>query len=489
MAYTVNYTNPVTTPITITATTVDTTSTSLALLGQNYDNYGELVAENFLKLLENFSYTTAPSNPIPGQLWHNTTTKILNVRDASGLWKPIATVYTGTDVSPPILSSQATGDLYTNTATGQIYVYNGSAWTELANTNTMLPNTRLDTLSASHSTIEAMIGTTTIFIVSLEDDWVPKSTELLADSSLMNASFPTMNKGINFNITGNIAGIGYGVHGLAESTIDVGRGKVKVENNSADNADGAGITLKTTSNPTTGSIFSIRNSSNAAKLWAGEAFSSSGVNGFYIGSTTSGSESNPALYNIKLTSDGDVSALTASGSWLATNIEAVNNGLSNKLITPSSLRYATDIRVAQLISDDALLRATAAEAAAGTVNDQIMTPLRTKESIIALAPAVITTQVNALMQSSLTTNGYQKFASGLIWQWGQATVGGQTSVTVTYPIPFTTAVYSIVSTPNKTSAGGGDNDYWAVNSATLTTFAQTNMYDGSQPFYWMAIGK
>lgn len=45
-------------------------STSLVLIGQFAPLYGEDVNENFLHLLENFSYLNAPLNPVVGQLWH-----------------------------------------------------------------------------------------------------------------------------------------------------------------------------------------------------------------------------------------------------------------------------------------------------------------------------------------------------------------------------------------------------------------------------------
>lgn len=45
-------------------------STSLILIGQFAPLYGEDVNENFLHLLENFSYINAPLYPVVGQLWH-----------------------------------------------------------------------------------------------------------------------------------------------------------------------------------------------------------------------------------------------------------------------------------------------------------------------------------------------------------------------------------------------------------------------------------
>ena len=64
MAYTINKTNGA------VLTTVEdgtlNTATSVSLVGQNYQGYGEVIAENFVTLLENSANTTAPSNPMTG---------------------------------------------------------------------------------------------------------------------------------------------------------------------------------------------------------------------------------------------------------------------------------------------------------------------------------------------------------------------------------------------------------------------------------------
>ena len=59
---------------------------------------------------------------------------------------------------------------------------------------------------------------------------------------------------------------------LRSGIINVGRGDVAIENHINDNLDGAGITLKTTANPSNGggSIFSVRSSGNALRLWVGQ---------------------------------------------------------------------------------------------------------------------------------------------------------------------------------------------------------------------------
>ena len=59
---------------------VNTTDTSLSLVGKYYIGYGKDIAQNSVNLLENFASDTAPANPIEGQLWWHPTSKILYVR-------------------------------------------------------------------------------------------------------------------------------------------------------------------------------------------------------------------------------------------------------------------------------------------------------------------------------------------------------------------------------------------------------------------------
>jgi hypothetical protein len=63
--------------------TIDTTSTSLTLVGKNYPGYGIFLNQNMVQLMENFAKSSAPTAPLPGQLWWNTTTKYLNVNTAT----------------------------------------------------------------------------------------------------------------------------------------------------------------------------------------------------------------------------------------------------------------------------------------------------------------------------------------------------------------------------------------------------------------------
>ena len=65
--------------VTVEDGTADLNSTSLALVGRNYAGYGEYLNENFVKLLENFAKSTQPSSPLVGQLWYDSTNRLLKV--------------------------------------------------------------------------------------------------------------------------------------------------------------------------------------------------------------------------------------------------------------------------------------------------------------------------------------------------------------------------------------------------------------------------
>ena len=117
MSYTVNNTRG-----TVVSTVNNGTTASIGgitLIGKNYTGYGELIAEDFVKILENNANTSAPSGPLEGQLWWDTTNQCLKVYNSSTNWHPI-TVHVG------LIHTATQGGLWYNTTTGQLNVnYNG----------------------------------------------------------------------------------------------------------------------------------------------------------------------------------------------------------------------------------------------------------------------------------------------------------------------------------------------------------------------------
>ena len=102
--------------------TIDT-STSLKLYGKNSPNYGQNMAENMLHLLENFANTTAPTQPIKGQVWFNSSNSQLNVYDGVR-FTPLAK----STVSNTAPTAPNTGDGWWDTATKLFKIYDGTAW-------------------------------------------------------------------------------------------------------------------------------------------------------------------------------------------------------------------------------------------------------------------------------------------------------------------------------------------------------------------------
>ena len=92
MSYVVNKTNGNIVAV-VEDGTIDTLSTSIKLVGKGTINYGEYVAENAVVMLENFANDTAPANPLTGQLWYNTDTGRLNVFDGISWGAPVTQEY------------------------------------------------------------------------------------------------------------------------------------------------------------------------------------------------------------------------------------------------------------------------------------------------------------------------------------------------------------------------------------------------------------
>ena len=112
MTYTVKRTNGLN-PIVIADNTIDN-STSITLVGRNWSNYGSLLDQNFLQMLENFANTTPPANPIAGQLYYDTSLRKLQVFDSViNNFKSIVSVFSSSNAP---INTPLEGDLWLDTA-------------------------------------------------------------------------------------------------------------------------------------------------------------------------------------------------------------------------------------------------------------------------------------------------------------------------------------------------------------------------------------
>ena len=180
MAYTVTTTAGVTIA-TVEDGTVNTTATSITLIGKNYAGYGIFLNENYIKHLENFSNTTPPNQPLTGQLWYDNVNDILKVYNAdTNVWKPISSSITS--ATAPSAAVSVTGDIWWDTTNAQLKVWSGSAWitigpsyTSTAGTSGAVVETILDTSSSSHVVVKFYISNSAIAILSKDATFTPQT--------------------------------------------------------------------------------------------------------------------------------------------------------------------------------------------------------------------------------------------------------------------------------------------------------------------------
>ena len=192
MTYTVNKTNSSASPNQYTVQDgVVNTQTDLSFIGKGYAGYGELIAENFLHLLENFSNSSAPTKPIQGQLWYDATNNRLKVYSGSAFTPAGGNVpYQG---SAPSALTQ--GDLWIDSDTGQLYFYNGTASvlvgppSSTGTTNGFTFDTILDSTDTSQNITKQFNDGNLIAIIS-EDEFTPKVSI---------SGFATIKKGITLS--------------------------------------------------------------------------------------------------------------------------------------------------------------------------------------------------------------------------------------------------------------------------------------------------
>ena len=191
MAYTINKFNG-TVLSTIEDGTVDQT-TNLKLIGKNYAGYGEAQNENMLFLLENFSSSVAPSRPVGGQLWYDSSVQKLKLYNSTATtWRPVG----GAQVLASAPATATSGDFYWNTTTGQLFAYNDS------NTWTLVGPQATGSSGATEMQSRVLTSTTGVnypVIVSILDDVIVhiiSTTGFTIDSTTAIAGFDIVRKGL-----------------------------------------------------------------------------------------------------------------------------------------------------------------------------------------------------------------------------------------------------------------------------------------------------
>ncbi len=201
MAYQINKTDG-TIVATVADGQIDQLSTDITLIGKNYSGFGEYFNENLIKMLENFSSTSAPTHPIRGQIWFDTSELKLKV-------------YTGTDFLPvssaTISNTQpstlAIGDLWFDDVAGQLYFYDGTvpillgpAYSATQGISGLKVDSILDTLNQTR-VITYLYNNGILLGIFSKDSFTPKN-EIVGYSGSVEPGFNAGTlSGIKFNVT------------------------------------------------------------------------------------------------------------------------------------------------------------------------------------------------------------------------------------------------------------------------------------------------
>ena len=190
MAYTINKTDG-SVVATITDGTINT-STSLTLIGKSYSGFGELLNENLVKLLENSASTSAPSSALKGELWFDTNTGQLKVYDGTA-FEPTG----GAKSQSSEPTSASAGDLWHDTDDDQLYVYSGSAFVLVGPVYTSgqtLSGWKIETLASSggNKVVSSMYAGNTRVAILSKETFTPSVTQ---------TGFATIKAGITLNST------------------------------------------------------------------------------------------------------------------------------------------------------------------------------------------------------------------------------------------------------------------------------------------------
>ena len=175
MAYIINKTDG-TAITTITDGTVDNT-TSVQLFGKSFSGFGEGLNENLVKLLENSASTSAPSAPLKGELWFDTSTAQLKVYDGTS-FKPSA----GAKSQNSAPTTPSAGDLWHDSGNDQLYVHTGSAFQLVGPVFTAgqtLSGWKIETLASAggNKVVSSMFAGNTRVAILSKEDFTPSVTQ------------------------------------------------------------------------------------------------------------------------------------------------------------------------------------------------------------------------------------------------------------------------------------------------------------------------
>ena len=196
---------------------IDINSTNLVLVGRNYSGFGEFINENFIKVLENFANTAAPSNPLAGQLWWDTNEQRVKVYDGT-VWKASGGPFVQ-NTRPQMVA----GDLWIDNLNNQFYFYDGTdtvlvgpGYTETQGVSGFKIESILDTQSRSRTVAMLYVAGNLVGIIS-DREFTPVFSEVSSKNlqGLITDDNPNATIKEGFNVVNQAS---FKFHGIATSS-------------------------------------------------------------------------------------------------------------------------------------------------------------------------------------------------------------------------------------------------------------------------------
>lgn len=378
MSYVINYLGGT---ITIPIGAANTTATPLTLIGRNWTSpnvqqgFGQAINQNFVSILENFANTTAPTSPLSGQFWYDSSVSEIKLN-------------VGTPTTPSwsrMLSGSSTiSGIANNTSSVSIPVADGNVNTSVngvanvlvvTTTGANVTGTMTTTGQVTGGTLASTVTTGTApitvasqtVVLNLNSEYSNGYTAVFADTP----STIVVRNGAGAIVANVIA---------ANTTISAPTGNITNINSTAINATTIAGTLTTASQPNITSVGTLTSLDVTGTITA-----ASFVGNISGNSTTAASVTDAAQPNITslgtltgLTSLGTVNFAGASNVTLGQvgNIRIIGGTNGSFLVTNGSggLSWSTTTTAINVGTVTVPEITTGATATAGTITGQWTLP-------------------------------------------------------------------------------------------------------------------